>query len=600
VWLSGPTLIGNTVIGFNTNGPMADTASPPKIAAILESTAATGEAFVQAPSTAGASWTVTSLPVGSAFASSFCNWYDAPNNRCVMALLDPLASQISSVGLVNLDTGAFTSIAGPTTLVYKNAVVAVLPNGNIVLALNTATASTGITFWTWNGSSWSGPVNLTDTGSTSHIPTPIDIAVDSNNVTYIVYQINIGSVNEDIRVQSVDASGHLGPVCTVVNGASTDTQAVGRTKMLLFNGQLWVAVLLPSTSTAYVFRSGPTSALVFPNSTPVTFIQSTSATAVSGDTYAGVGLMGSSTLYFVFSAQTGTIGTNLTSDRIMVNTYSGTGDTWNGLVQAFDWVQHPPTAAGFIGYPTQHAHYFSNQQNADGTFGAVCDFLNSSLNCFCFYTQWTLASGGPPSPPIIIINPPPGLPPGTPGNPPPPGTIGIPYVLPLLPLGGTPPYVCTVISGPLPPGLMLVDCTSISGTPTTPSGTPTQPGPYCFTIQLTDSTNHSAQASACIPINSPPAVTCGSPGPPNGTVGIPYSFTFAATGGIPPFVWSIISGSFPPGLVLNAQTGAVSGTPTTAGTYTFTIAATSTASGTGQASCGTGIATCIIIVQPHS
>ncbi len=55
----------------------------------------------------------------------------------------------------------------------------------------------------------------------------------------------------------------------------------------------------------------------------------------------------------------------------------------------------------------------------------------------------------------------------------------------------------------------------------------------------------------------------------NGTIGVSYSATLSATGGVSPYTWSIISGSLPAGLALNPQTGAISGTPTSAGTSTF-------------------------------
>ena len=58
---------------------------------------------------------------------------------------------------------------------------------------------------------------------------------------------------------------------------------------------------------------------------------------------------------------------------------------------------------------------------------------------------------------------------------------------------------------------------------------------------------------------------------PPGTVNVPYSATLSATGGLPPYTWSVILGSLPSGLTLNATSGVISGTPTTAGTSNFTV-----------------------------
>ncbi len=44
---------------------------------------------------------------------------------------------------------------------------------------------------------------------------------------------------------------------------------------------------------------------------------------------------------------------------------------------------------------------------------------------------------------------------------------------------------------------------------------------------------------------------------PNGTVGVAYAATLAATGGTGPYNWSIVSGSLPSGLTLNLATGAI-------------------------------------------
>jgi len=57
---------------------------------------------------------------------------------------------------------------------------------------------------------------------------------------------------------------------------------------------------------------------------------------------------------------------------------------------------------------------------------------------------------------------------------------------------------------------------------------------------------------------------------PGGISGVPYSATLTATGGIAPYQWSVANGGLPQGLSLN-QSGAISGIPGAAGTYSFTV-----------------------------
>ena len=65
-----------------------------------------------------------------------------------------------------------------------------------------------------------------------------------------------------------------------------------------------------------------------------------------------------------------------------------------------------------------------------------------------------------------------------------------------------------------------------------------------------------------------------NPAPPSGQAGVAYSDALAVTGGTGPFTWSVSGGSLPPGLTLNSSTGVLSGTPTTAGLYSFTVQVT--------------------------
>lgn len=68
-------------------------------------------------------------------------------------------------------------------------------------------------------------------------------------------------------------------------------------------------------------------------------------------------------------------------------------------------------------------------------------------------------------------------------------------------------------------------------------------------------------------------VSVQTPSLPNGIVGTPYSQTLAATGGTPPYVWSLFAGSPPPSVTLSG-TGVVAGSPSAPGTFSFSVVAT--------------------------
>jgi len=57
-------------------------------------------------------------------------------------------------------------------------------------------------------------------------------------------------------------------------------------------------------------------------------------------------------------------------------------------------------------------------------------------------------------------------------------------------------------------------------------------------------------------------------------IGVAYSQTITASGGVAPYTYAVSSGSLPTGLTLNTNTGLISGTPTTQQSVSFTIEAT--------------------------
>jgi hypothetical protein len=145
---------------------------------------------------------------------------------------------------------------------------------------------------------------------------------------------------------------------------------------------------------------------------------------------------------------------------------------------------------------------------------------------------------------------------------------------PLTAGGGVQPFTWSLTDGALPDGLALDPATGLI------SGTPTRTGLFGFTVRLTDAVGQFVTRVTSIDVVRGLAI--GTEGPlPQGTEGVQfgcglnnpcYSTRLYADGDSPPpFVWSLAAGNLPPGLQLNDTTGVISGDPTVAGTYTFTV-----------------------------
>jgi len=148
-------------------------------------------------------------------------------------------------------------------------------------------------------------------------------------------------------------------------------------------------------------------------------------------------------------------------------------------------------------------------------------------------------------------------------------TVGTAYGQTLSATGGTPPYSWS--STDLPSWLTLNASTGAL------TGIPAAAATHSFTVRVTDSARNTATKTFALTVNPYDlAITTASP-LPAGTVGTAYSVTLAATGGRAPYRWSVSAGSLPQGLSLNASTGAISGTPTAAGTTNFTVQLTDAA-----------------------
>ena len=130
--------------------------------------------------------------------------------------------------------------------------------------------------------------------------------------------------------------------------------------------------------------------------------------------------------------------------------------------------------------------------------------------------------------------------------------------------GGTTPYAWS--ASPLPAGMSINAATGVI------SGTPSATGTFNPTITLTDASGATATRNLSFKINAVPTIT-GPASLPNWTVGQPYpNQTMTSANGTAPYTWA--ASGLPTGLVINAGAGVISGTPTSAGTFSASVTIT--------------------------
>ena len=159
------------------------------------------------------------------------------------------------------------------------------------------------------------------------------------------------------------------------------------------------------------------------------------------------------------------------------------------------------------------------------------------------------------------------------------GTVNTAYSATIDASNGCTPYSWSISSGSLPAGITK----AVSSTTTSLhlSGTPTTAETSSFTVTAKGCGGGVSNASYKVVIQ--PSSTSGSVAIktttiPNGTVNTAYSASIQASGGCTPYKWAIASGSLPAGVTpkASATTTALnlSGTPTTAKSYPFSVSVT--------------------------
>ncbi len=212
-----------------------------------------------------------------------------------------------------------------------------------------------------------------------------------------------------------------------------------------------------------------------------------------------------------------------------------------------------PSRSGFYNFQWQ-----LYQQGAIGFFGQMSANLSITV-------------GDPNQPPPLSIGGPSSLS----------AVKGTSFTNTLPATGGTPPYSWQVATGTLPAGITLNSSTG------TLAGTPTTPGSFAATIQVTDSRSQTAQKALTFTVTEPapppvPPVQIGTSTLQGATKGAGFNQQLNATGGKPPYTWTVTAGALPGGLGLAAATGIISGAPEASGSFSFTVTATDSESRTAS------------------
>ena len=169
------------------------------------------------------------------------------------------------------------------------------------------------------------------------------------------------------------------------------------------------------------------------------------------------------------------------------------------------------------------------------------------------------ASSYNPPPPALAI---------TTQSPLPRAVLGQPYTVKLQATGGVPPYAwSTQLLGI--PGMTLASDGTLSGTPA-------QQATFIPNFTVTDSKGTTATASIELDIIAPLAFSTAAT-LPDQNIALPVYTYIAVSGGVQPYTFSLAQGSsMPPGLTFASASsvGLIQGTPTTPGSYSFTIQVT--------------------------
>ena len=219
---------------------------------------------------------------------------------------------------------------------------------------------------------------------------------------------------------------------------------------------------------------------------------------------------------------------------------------------------------GGVGQPAVEtaAAPFTNATTSAATYNAPASI---STNTTVSVRAFSVADATKSAATTVVVSPSPVIATSTLAG----GTVGAAYSATLQATGGTGTLAWSLASGSsLPAGLTLSAAGGLAGTPTAP-------GTTSFTVKVTDLSSQQGHVSATKQLSltiAAAALSITTTSVPNAIVGSAYNVALVASGGTPPYTWTVASGSTLPSWLSISGSGTswkMTGTPTAAETETF-------------------------------